>query len=151
MQSFYPPFIPMPYRRPVTGMLLGVLVLILLYFIAKRFNILPSKKGAEEVPIDRNSPLPKSGFNATNEAVKIKTLLGNTWDGLGEDVQAFEIILAYNDNELKEVHNAWLQKYRGQRLDTLRKQVDAEVIAFYRTDVVGKKKGVLERLNKLGL
>lgn len=71
------------------------------------------------------------------------------------DNAAFLKILSYSDSQLKLVDSAWRQRF-GKTYPygvspTLRKQVESEFVAFYRTETVNNKKKVIDRLTKLGL
>lgn len=154
MYNYFPP----QYRRPV-GIGLIIAGLIVLYFIiksnAKLSNTLglSPEAGADKSTYNKGNLRP--GFNPVNQAVAIADYLKTGWDS-DEDDKAFNIILDLNDDELRAVHNAWLEKYKGVwsytgLRDTLRKQVTAETVAYWRKDTVAKKKKVLARLDKLNL
>lgn len=152
----YPSFVPVPYRRPV-NIIVVLVLLVALYFILKRLKVIdvPKAEGAEVKTDPKKKPV-RAGFNPANEVNKIADLLSNTWDGGGEDLKSFNTILNYYDNEVIEVHNAWRKTYAGGQFwqgikPTLRQQVNAETIAWYRTDVVEKKNLVLKKLDRLNL
>lgn len=152
----YPSFIPTPYRRPV-NIFIVLALLIALYFILKRLKVIdqPKAEGAE-VKLDPNKKQPRTGFNASNEVSKLADLFSYTWDGGGEDLKAFNTILNYYDNEVTAVHNEWRSRYKGGSFwegikPTLRQQVNAETIAWYRTNVIEKKNLVIKKLDRLNL
>lgn len=152
--------IPAQYQRPL-GIGAIVIALVIIYFIAKKndklckiFNICGSEEGADQVKVNQSNV--RAGFNAKNQAVALATYFSNAYDGGGEDIKALDILLEMSDDELKAVHNAWVEHYKGGKFwsgikDTLRKQVNAEVIAIWRSDAKDKKKRVLARLDKLNL
>jgi len=152
----YPNFVPTQYRRPLNIVLLLALVVVL-YLIGKKLKLWDKAKAeGAEIQIDPSKPAPKVGFNAVNECVKIADLLSQSWDGEGQDEQAFDIILAYKDNELILVHNEWRKKYAGGNYwggvsPTIRQQVNAETLWFYRTSAIQKKKKVIAKLDRLNL
>jgi len=153
--------IPAQYQRPLgIGAIIVILVIILL--IAKKNeklrkifdDIFGSDEGADKVKVNDSNL--RAGFNAKNQAVALATYFSNAYDGGGEDVKALDILLEMSDDEVKAVHNAWVEHYKGGKFwsgikDTLRKQVNAEVIAIWRSDAKDKKKRVLARLDKLNL
>lgn len=151
-------YIPSQYRQPVN---IGLVIvgLIVLYFIIRKSTKLSNVLGlSPETGADKsnyNKGNLRPGFNAVNQAVAIADYLKIGWDS-DEDEKAFNIILDLNDDELIAVHNAWLEKYKGVwsytgLRDTLRKQVTAETIASWRSNVKTMKKQVLARLDKLNL
>lgn len=152
----YPSFVPMNYRKPL-NIVLVLSLIVALYLIGKRLKIWDRPKlEGDEVDLDPSAPKPRSGFNAANEASKLADLLSMTWDAGGEDEQAFDTILKYSDNETRLVHNEWRRKYAGGDFwagvkSTLRQQVNAEVLAWYRTDGIAKKKKVIAKLDRLNL
>lgn len=152
----YPNFIPQPYRRPINiALILGML--IVLYFIGKKLKIWdkPEVEGAE-VKLDPKKEPPRAGFSAANEVSKLADLLSMTWDGGGEDLKAFNTILNYKDNEVTAVHNEWRKQHAGGNFwagikATLRQQINAETIWWYRKEAVEKKALVLKKLDRLNL
>lgn len=156
MQPTYPSFIPTKYRQPLNIVLVLALI-VAVYLIGKRMKIWDRPKlEGEEVDLNPNSTQPRTGFNPANEASKLADLLSNTMDLGAEDVQAFDTILKYVDNETRLVHNEWRKKYAGGDFwagvkPTLRQQVNAEVLAWYRTTDIAKKKAVIAKLDRLNL
>jgi len=156
MYDYFPP----QYRRPV-GIGLIIAGLIVLYFIVKKNDFLSnllgfSAKAGAEKSGGYNAKKLRPGFKPGNQAVAIAEDLSDVEDWSGEDEKAFDRILDYNDDELKAVHDAWLEQYKGGKFwggikDTLRKQVNAEVLGFWRKSATAKKNRILSRLNKLNL
>lgn len=156
MQFQYPGFVPTRYRQPLNVVLILALI-IALYLIGKRLKLWDRPKlEGDEVEIDPSAPAPRSGFNVGNEVSKLSDLLTETWDGEGQDEQAFNIILKYSDNELRLVHNEWRRKYAGGDYwagikPTIRAQVNAETLWWYRTTAIELKKKVIAKLDRLNL
>lgn len=156
MQFQYPGFVPMKYRQPLNVVLILALI-VAVYLVGKRLKLWdrPKLEGAE-VDLDDNAPAPRSGFNAANEVSKLANLLSQPLDLGGEDEQAFDTILRYSDNEVRLVHNEWRKRHAGGSFwegikSTLRAQVNAEVLAWYRTEAIAKKKKVIAKLDRLNL
>jgi hypothetical protein len=156
MQPAYPNFVPVKYRQPLNIVLiLGLIVAV--YLIGKRLKIWDRPKlDGEDVSTDPSKPAPRSGFSPANEVSKLADLFSQTWDGEGQDEQAFNIILKYGDNETKLVHNEWRRKYAGGNYwggikSTLRAQVNAETLWFYRSTAIALKKKVIAKLDRLNL
>lgn len=152
----YPSYIPTRYRQPLNIVLILALI-VAVYLVGKKMKIWDRPKlEGDEVDMDPSKPAPRAGFNAANEASKLADLLSMTWDSGNEDEQAFDTVLKYGDNETKAVHNEWRRKYAGGNYwggvkATLRQQINAEVIGFYRTSVIEKKKKVIAKLDRLNL
>lgn len=110
----------------------------------------------KKVALNPSKPKPAASFNASNEAWTLANLLSDWTDLSGKDVQAFNKILAYSENELRSVHNAWLDKYPNGILisgikSTLREQIKAEAVWNNRTDAVNKKAQVIQKLDNLNI
>lgn len=155
----YPSFIPVRYQQPLNVALVLGLILVV-YFIGKKLKLWDQPKAeGSEVGLDPNKPKPRAGFNPGNAVNKLAGLLSIAWDGEYQDEQAFDMISSpsvYNDNELILIHNTWRETYAGGDFwggikPTLRSQINAETIAFYRTTGLAKKKKALARLDNLNL
>jgi hypothetical protein len=152
----------MSYARPINIALILIL-LIVIYYIGKKNKLWgKAELGADKVKLDPESKPVKPGFSAENKAVELAELLSYTdFNDLGaekdrKDYRAFQKILELNYNELRSTHNAWTEKFRGGKFwsgikDTLRKQIEAEFIPFWRSEATGLKKRVLQRLDYLNL
>lgn len=156
MQLQYPNFVPVNYRKPLNVVLVLALI-VAVYLIGKRLKIWDRPKlEGDEVDLDPKSPAPRAGFNVGNEVSKLVDLLTESWDGEGQDEQAFNVILKYSDNETRLVHNEWRRKHAGGDFwagvkPTLRAQVNAETLWWYRTDAINLKKKVIAKLDRLNL
>jgi hypothetical protein len=157
MYNYFPP----QYRKPIGVGVIIIIGLVVFYFVIKKntklSNILGLNTNTEpaydKVEVSKDNL--RSGFNPKNQVHILTNLLKKNWDS-GEDEKAFDTILDYSDDELKAVHNAWIEVYKNEWLftavkNTLRNQVDAETVFYYRKDVLAKKKKVLARLDKLNL
>jgi hypothetical protein len=147
------------YMRPYGQTLnigLILVALLVVYLLGRRYKLWgqPVREG-EEVELDKNKPKPSPGFSPKNEVSKLADLLSVTWDN-DEDVLAFDTIINYNDNETKLVHNQWRETFAGGSFwkgieSTLRKQINAETILWYRSEAIAKKKEVIKKLDRLNL
>ena len=107
---------------------------------------------SKKVALDPTKPKPAPEFNAPKEAQTIANWLSDWTDLSGNDVKAFNKILIYRENELRAVHNAWIDKYSivtasSNIKNTLRSQIKAEAVWNNRTDAVNKKALCLKRLD----
>lgn len=160
MPSYNPyMWFPPQYRQAGGSAVIIIIAIVVLLILDKPLDLgiqaaikkLLGDKGADEAGLDSKDDHVRGGFNAENEAVSIKTALDKSdypWQGQSNHT-AFNKILAYNNNELRSVHNAWLKKYKGQTNDTLRKQVEAE--SAIRDDTRKLRTKVIARLDKLSL
>lgn len=110
----------------------------------------------KKVVLNSSKPKPAASFNASNEAWTLANLLADWTDLSGKDVQAFNKILAYSENELRSVHNAWIDKYPNGIFisgikPTIREQIKAEAVWNNRADAVNKKASVLKKLDNLNI
>lgn len=156
MQGMNPyTWFPAPYRRPAAVITVIVIAVVLLIVLDKPLNLglfrWLKSKGGDKVPVNDSDGPTRNGFNPVNEASAIKAMLDKwdlPWDG-DQNLAAFKKILGYSDAELKKVHNAWLEKYKGTANDTLRKQITAE--STVRDQARKLKDQVIARLDKLNL
>jgi hypothetical protein len=148
------------YRSYMRGQTLNIglilVALLVVYLLGRRLKLWgqPEKEGAE-VRTDPAKPKPRPGFSPSNEVSKLSDLLSVTFDN-DEDVMAFDNILKYSDNETILVHNAWRQIHAGGSYwqgikPTLRQQINAETILWYRSEAIAKKKEVIKKLDRLNL
>jgi len=110
----------------------------------------------KKVVLNSSKPKPAASFNAQNEAYTLANWLADWADLSGNDVRAFNKILAYSENELRATHNGWIEKYPNGIFisgikPTLREQIKAEAVWNNRTDAVNKKAAVLKKLDNLNI
>lgn len=105
------------------------------------------------VQMDPNDDPVRSGFNPSAEAKFIFDELSAWNTNIDRRVEVFDTILAYNDNELRAVHNAYLRLYRDRRKKTLAELVRGEWILTPGEILIGagnKKTNILRRLKRIG-
>jgi len=127
------------------GAALGLLVL---YFLYKRSRIRKLT-----VQLDPESDPVRSGFNPTAEAKFIHDELSRWNTNVDRRLEVFATILAYNDNELRAVHNEYLRLYRDKRKKTLAELIRGEWIITPGEILTGagsKKTNILRRLKRIG-
>ena len=131
--------------------LIYVGIAIILYVIYKvSSNRLRRKL---ELPINKDQPAPRSGFNEEAEAMLVYEELSGWNTALERRAETFEHILTYAENELRLVHNAYLKLYQNANKKTLASLVRGEWL-WTPGEYLGKAKKyrdeILRRLRKLG-
>ena len=142
----------------VQKVLFYVAVILLLYYLLKKSGFLPrSEPTGQKLKNDPSSPSTRRNFSAKNEAVRVHDMLV-VWDISPKLKQeAFGIILGWNDNELREVHNAYIDYYEKTEYPTLRRLVQAEYTwddwtdnSPFKNETKKMKNEVLQRLTEIG-
>ncbi len=126
----------------------AALGLLLLYYLYKRSRIRKLT-----VQLDPESDPVRSGFNPTAEAKFIHDELSRWNTNIDRRGEVFSTILAYNDNELRAVHNEYLRLYRDKRKKTLAELIRAEWIITPGEILIGmglKRTNILRRLRRIG-
>lgn len=110
----------------------------------------PAPKTKTPKPIGKGtgSGIPSAKFNADEQARNIYKLLSSWFDSDDEDEKAFDILLDYNEVEMRAVNKRWNEVFLGGR--TMYAYVDSEVVRG-RATVLDKKLEVLKRMKNLGL
>ncbi|MEO0338104.1 MAG: hypothetical protein AAF242_02715 [Bacteroidota bacterium] len=106
-----------------------------------------------ELPTNPDAPAPRSGFNPEAEAKMIYDEL-STWNvALERRSEMFTYILGYAENELRQVHNAYLKLYQNANKKTLAELIRGEWLwtpGEYFGPASERRNEILKRLRDLG-
>ena len=135
------------YQRELMylGLALGLLVSYRIY-TTRRVRKLA-------VPSNPQAPAPRLGFNAEAEAKRIHDELSGWNVALERRSELFAYMLAYAENELREVHNAYLKLYRDAAKKTLAELVRGEWLwtpGEYFGAASQRRNQILKRLREIG-
>jgi hypothetical protein len=106
-----------------------------------------------ELPANTEAPAPRSGFNAEAEAKMIYDELSGWNVALERRSDMFEYILGYSENELRQVHNAYLKLYKDAAKKTLAELIRGEWLwtpGEYFGAASKRRNQILTRLRELG-
>lgn len=106
-----------------------------------------------ELPANPAAPAPRSGFNAQAEAKMIHDELSGWNVALERRSETFEYILGYSENELREVHNAYLKLYKDAKKKTLAELIRGEWLwtpGEYFGAATKRRNQILTRLRQMG-
>lgn len=105
------------------------------------------------LPANPEAPAPRSGFNAEAEAKMIHDELSGWNVALERRSEMFAYILDYTENELREVHNAYLKLYRNAAKKTLAELIRGEWLwtpGEYFGAASKRRNQILKRLREMG-
>ena len=128
---------------------LGIAIIVIIIIMVAR------NKSVKELEVTRNPDVdpPRRDFNSIAEAKMIHDELSGWNTAIDRRIEVFAHILNYNENELIEVHNAYLKLYRSSNKKTLAELVRGEWI-ITPGEWFGKAKQykdeILQRLRKVG-
>lgn len=106
-----------------------------------------------ELPVNPEAPAPRSGFNDEAEAKMIYDELSGWNVALERRSDMFEYILGYSENELRQVHNAYLKLYKDAAKKTLAELIRGEWIwtpGEYFGAASKRRNQILTRLREMG-
>jgi hypothetical protein len=106
-----------------------------------------------ELPVNPEAPAPRSGFNAEAEAKMIHDELSGWNVALERRSDMFDYILGYTENELRQVHNAYLKLYKDAKKKTLAELIRGEWLwtpGEYFGAASKRRNQILTRLRELG-
>lgn len=130
--------------------LFGILVLVILLVFRFYQNRLVRQL---EVPTDDQKPAPRPGFNARAEAKMVYDELSGWNVALDRRAETLAYIVQYSDNELIEVHNAYLELYAKAKKKTLAELIRGEWIwtpGEYFGPASKNRNKILRRLRDMG-
>ncbi|HKK77080.1 MAG TPA: hypothetical protein VJ953_18520 [Saprospiraceae bacterium] len=106
-----------------------------------------------KLPENPDAPLPRAGFNPEAEAKMIHDELAGWNVALERRSETFEYILGYSENELRQVHNAYLKLYKDAKKKTLAELVRGEWLwtpGEYFGAATKRRNQILTRLRQMG-
>jgi hypothetical protein len=135
------------YQRELlyVGLALGIWIVYRIYKMRRIRQL--------ELPNNPEAPSPRSGFNATAEAKMIHDELAGWNVALERRSEVFAYILDYSENELRGVHNAYLQLYKDAKKKTLAELIRSEWLwtpGEYFGAASRRRNEILTRLREMG-
>jgi hypothetical protein len=135
------------YQREVLYIGLAIVVFVI-YRIKKT-----QRQRKLRLPVNPDAPMPRMGFNAEAEAKMIHDELAGWNVALERRSELFDYILGYSENELRQVHNAYLKLYKDARKKTLAELIRGEWLwtpGEYFGAATKRRNQILRRLRELG-
>ena len=135
------------YQREVLYIGLAIVVFVI-YRIKKT-----RRQRKLRLPANPDAPMPRLGFNAEAEAKMIHDELAGWNVALERRSELFDYILGYSENELREVHNAYLKLYKDAQKKTLAELIRGEWLwtpGEYFGAATKRRNQILRRLRELG-